>query len=36
MAMDSQQDILLTNIETTDWLGRNCYLQGNGVAAYIY
>ena len=27
---------LLTNIETTDWLGRNCYLQGNGVAAYIY
>ncbi|MBQ9199344.1 MAG: hypothetical protein IJ141_04130 [Lachnospiraceae bacterium] len=25
---------LLTNTQTTDWEGRSCYLQGNGVAAY--
>ncbi len=25
---------LLTNTQTTDWEGRSCYLQGNGVALY--
>ncbi len=25
---------LMTNTQTTDWEGRNCYLQGNGVALY--
>ncbi|MBQ9199832.1 MAG: hypothetical protein IJ141_06590 [Lachnospiraceae bacterium] len=31
----AQEDgTLLTNTQTTDWEGRSCYLQGNGVAAY--
>ncbi len=25
---------LIVNTQTTDWLGRSCYLQGNGVALY--